>query len=196
VPARDRQSGVTLIELLIVVVLIGIAASLSVVGYFSLIRRERLNALALNVAGWIEEVRNQSANRVSRNETEGGCTIIFENAITGGAGQKIAVVQGGDSACPGLTTPTLEVPASQGSSYLMQSSVAASGQQLITFTPRGMILAQPLLPSGSSYEYRFTLADGKGPKRCIRISDITGTVDIGYSIGSSLSTPCDKYGGL
>jgi len=205
---KNQSDGFSLAELLAIVVIMGVLSSIAIVGYGNVVRRERLNNVALSVAGWIEQVRNQSANEVYPLSStsgslilDGGCEIEFKNVVSGGPGTTIAQVlknSDGLPGCPGVTSETLAVPAEQGISVSVKSSVLTSAtNQKINFTPRGMILADPSLVSGSSFEYRIILADGKGgPKRCVRISDITGTVDIGYGLDANLNSACSSYSGL
>ena len=201
---RARHDGLTLAELLVVVVILGIAAVSAGTGLLSVSRRERLNALALEIAGWIEQVRNQAANQINATDSLGGCTVLFNNSISSaGAGAGLASIQSG-STCPNLSSTSLSIPNARSSTFRICSnqsscgggSGSASSQQTIVFTPRGMIRATPALGASSIYEYRFTLSDLRGPKRCVRISDITGSVDLGYGSDADLATACSSYGGL
>lgn len=187
---RRYDRALTLSELLVAIVILGILATLSVQTLAFLQRRERLNSLALEIAGWIEQVRNQAANEVRESNSQGGCLITFSNQVNGGAGTQLASID--SSQCSGLPYSVLRIPSAQDSVFSIRSN--ASGSQGVRFTPRGMILESPDL--SGEFEYRFILSDGAGPKRCVRISDITGTVDIGYDSGSDLSLPCSRYGVL
>ena len=204
ISAYSYEQGLTLAELLVVVVILGITAAVGSVGLTSLTRRERLNATALEVSGWIEQVRNQASNQINQDDSLGGCTVSFNKSLVNAtAGVAIAALTTGSS-CPNLSSSNLAVPSARSAKYNICSSSATSctasssitDTQDIAFTPRGMIRATPSLGSSAIFEYRIVLSDGRGPKRCVRISDITGTVDIGYGSDSNLASSCSTYGSL
>lgn len=200
---KTAVDGMTLPEVLIVVVILAIAGAFVTSSWSSSLRREKLNAVALEMAGWIEQVRNQAANQVSSVDTSGGCTIAFNNALSSaGPGAIVAGIKSG-TVCSGLAVTTLVIPDAKNASFKICSNQQACGggsgsgaTQDITFTPRGMLIAEPALGASSLYEYRMILSDNSGPKRCVRISDITGTVEMGYGADANLATNCSVYGAL
>lgn len=194
VPAK-RLNGYTLAELLIVVVIIGVLASVAVVGVNSVLRREKVNSVALAMAGWFEQVRNQSANEISASDAGGGCTVKLTKNPLGSSNALVAEVvsPGCKSALTSSGIPfELRLPAVQNATYTIQLYPSTLSSTVnLAFTPRGMTKG-----ATSDLEYRIILSDGGGPKRCVRISDITGTVEIGYGTSGTLSVQCDGYDGL
>ena len=208
------QAGMTLIELLVVVVLIGISAAISVGSYSFVMRRERLNTLALEVAGWLEEARSLASREVSESTTTGGCAIILGGPVSSAkTGDVIAVVQGDASNTCSVRQTSLRIPDTQGNTfkigvYGLGSGKAAndssnpctasmglncSGSVYMYFTPRGM-WSSDSIQAGQDMEIRIVHSDGKSPKRCVRVSSILGSIDIGQASTGDIATSCDTWG--
>jgi prepilin-type N-terminal cleavage/methylation domain-containing protein len=82
---KNSELGFSLTELLVVVSILGIAAAISIPSFLFVLRRERVNAIALEAAGWLEEARSQSAREVNLDllalneddSNKGGCAIVL-----------------------------------------------------------------------------------------------------------------------
>jgi prepilin-type N-terminal cleavage/methylation domain-containing protein len=179
------ERGFSLVEVMVVVVILGVVSSIAVAGFNSVLRRERINAVALETAGWFEEVRNQAARRVDEDLNAGGCAITLSPSSSMASG---AVLATAESAC-GARDATLRIPADLGGTI---SASSTNGNSII-FTPRGLWIASPAVTG--PLEIRMVL-DGGGPMRCVRISETLGSIDIGSANTSNLGASCTSYNAI
>jgi prepilin-type N-terminal cleavage/methylation domain-containing protein len=190
----SASKGLTLAEMLVAVMIIGVIASLAVGQGLSIVRRERINAVALDLAGWIEQVRSLAMKEVNSTLSSGGCVVTFQaaaNGLVGGA--TLATVS---SACAPPNNGTTHfngsflVPRNIGSSVstaFTQAGLSSSASPTVTFSPRGMW--SPASGASGELIVKLLLDDG-GPMRCVRISEALAFVDIGAVSTSSKSTSC------
>jgi prepilin-type N-terminal cleavage/methylation domain-containing protein len=201
---RAKSRGFSLVEVLVVVVIIGIISGIAIPSFLFVLRRERVNAVALEIAGWLEEARSISAREVRTEVIQnavterniGGCSISLNSSLVGAAeSSQIATVSG----CSARNASLL-VPPTQGASFnigtFTGSGGAQSGSLNLYFTPRGMWSSETAELQNQDLEIRIVLSDGQGPKRCVRISSILGSIDIGRSSSGDLSTACTNYGSI
>jgi prepilin-type N-terminal cleavage/methylation domain-containing protein len=161
VPARTH--GFTLVEVLIVVVMMGILSALAVDTGLRELRRERVNAVTVNLAGWLETVRRASLRGTS-------CTAtINTGAMTAGA----TLATADSSGC--LEDAPLTIDSDAGGMSFSVTSSASS----VTFTPRGT-----RHPSDDDVTISVSLAPA-GPSRCILIKGLLGVIGLGKSDGST-----------
>jgi prepilin-type N-terminal cleavage/methylation domain-containing protein len=195
----------TLIELLVVVVIIGIMSSLVISFSLSILRRERVNALALSFAGWIEEVRNLSARRVGSGMATEGCAITFSAAGSAAvAGDQLAIVSpagaAADTCAPrdgGLASRDgkFVIPSDLEGTFsfkVVRTGTSTTVSNLI-FTPRGTVgLAADssgLITSSGEFTIKLLL-NGKGPMRCLRVSETLAVVDLAPVNTTSIDADC------
>lgn len=201
---RAKSRGFSLVEALVVVVVIGIISGIAIPSFLFVLRRERVNALALEIAGWLEEARSISAREVRTEVIQnaiterniGGCSISLNSSLVSAAeGVQLATVSG----CSARNASLL-VPPTQGASFNVGTFAGSSGAQAgsldLYFTPRGMWSSETPELQNQDLEIRIVLSDGQGPKRCVRISSILGSIDIGRSSSGDLSTACTSYGSI
>lgn len=211
-----KNPGLSLVEMVVVVAILGIASAIAIPSFAFVLRRERVNAVALEVAGWLEEVRNLSARQVDPSATAGGCAVSLVSTATALApGGTIGTVA---SVC-NPRNPVLRIPDVQGASFDIRTispggaggttpegdndeadggsglpSGANDEMTAVVFTPRGMWTSVP--PAEGDLEVRIRLSDGSGPMRCVRMSSILGSIDIGSDASSNLEAPCSRYEAL
>lgn len=221
---NKAQAGLTLPELLVTIVIIGIMSSIVIPSFVFVLRRERVNAIALEAAGWLEEARSQSAKEVNQDVLEfdesdsdrGGCVIILggpNNAAS--SNDVIATVE---SVSPGLCDvrqKALLIPDTQGGEFKTavfglgagkaegdsenpckpSMGMPCEGSVSLFFTPRGM-WSSSSVDGDQNLEIRIVHADCEGPKRCVRISSILGSIDIGRSADGNISSSCNDWGSI
>lgn len=216
--------GFALAELLVTVAILGIVASIAIPSFAFVLRRERINAIALEAAGWLEEARSQSAREVNQDvlafdesdSDEGGCAIILagpNNMAT--SGDIIATVESVSAGRCDVRQKSLLLPDVQGGKLKIAvfglgagkaegdsdnpckstMGMLCPGSVSLFFTPRGM-WSSSSIEGDQNLEIRIVHADGDGPKRCVRISSILGSIDIGRSIDGNLSSSCDDWGAI
>jgi Tfp pilus assembly protein FimT len=178
---RRQCAGFALPELLVIVVILGVIGSVGIGGFFFLLRRARVQSVALEVAGWLEQVRNAAADEVTANNAAGGCVVTFDSGNRTAGGQ-IATV---DNACTFPET-VLRVPPS-----VQQDSVNLNpAGSPVTFTPRGMWIDNAGAP-GQAFVLTISLNNAL-PVRCVRLSPVLGTVEIGRPANSA-SAVCANW---
>jgi type II secretory pathway pseudopilin PulG len=217
----SSEQGFSLTEMLVIVGILGIVAAVAVPGFTSILRRERVNAVALEAAGWLEEARSQAAREVNQavnpsdlEKEQGGCAIILGGANSNAkTGDVIATIQGEDWATCNVRQKNLVVPETQGDRFKIgvyglgagspegaednpcssDMGMACAGSVSLYFTPRGMWDTDSV-DTGDNVEIRIAYADGKGPKRCVRVSSILGSIDIGRSTDGDIASSCQDWG--
>ncbi|MFQ6537796.1 MULTISPECIES: hypothetical protein [Aphanothece] len=193
-----RCGGYSLAELLVIVVILGLAAAISTAGLFSVIRRERINSVALEIAGWIERTRNLAAREVASNEELGGCEISFvANGLSGpydAANPTLATTScANDTAvdldASGNVAPPLRLPPGFEGEIFMNTTSSN-----IVFTPRG---TWSLDSDGSLGDFQIKIVlGGSGPMRCIRLSTMLAAVDIGVANTADTSDDCANFSAI
>lgn len=178
-PALNSPGGFTVTELMVIVALIGILAAVTIPLGLPFWRRERVNSLATEFAGWLGEI----AKHPERGGT--ACTVTLNPPGSFAPGAALASVS------PASCAPnsTFRIPASFGQDDF---SVGASitSPYTFTFTPRGA------MSSASDIQIRFAVASNR-PVRCVRISGTLGLIRMGRNDSSSnTSTACTDFSSI
>jgi len=159
--------GFSTVELLVVVSIIGTLAGLSLASSFQSQRRQQVNAVAIGLAGWLEEVR-RSALRGS------ACDVELSIGTVSGS-NTVAQLVGTPppETCSTINNPYRLPDAAQGATYSISATPAN-----FAFTPRGT-----KFPAGNVL---ITITRmNNGPSRCIQLNGLLGNLEMGnYSGGS------------
>lgn len=207
-----QLAGFTLVEQLVIVAVIGILSSMAVPSFLFALRRERVNAVAFETAGWLEEIRSIAAREVNPDPNAGGCAIVIAAAQPSArSGDVIAGISGCQARMPQLRIPDTwggdfrishsissgsisNAPTADDCSASGIPSALCAGSIRMFFTPRGMWSSDSVVNLRDDLEIRIAPADGKGPKRCVRLSSILGSIDIGSGNDGTVTIACSSYG--
>lgn len=176
-----------LAELMITVVVIGILAAVTISLTGSEWRRERINTLAIDLAGWLEVIRNNSLKQTSSATTSGGCTVTF-SALTAQAPGSILASVSPSNCAPESNFRIPGITGNHAFSTAITNGGGAGSNQII-FTPRGTSMnTQPI-------DLNMRL-DGSTSLRCVRVSANLGLISIGNSesaSGALASATCTSF---
>lgn len=167
---QQTNRGFTLAELLIVTTIIGILTTIALGTGIKEMRRERVNAVTIELAGWLENVRRSALHGTS-------CTVTINTGDIN-AGNTLASANANNC----LPNSPLIINKNDGGMTFNVSSTDA----MITFTPRGT-----RYPSGSDTIITVTLQPN-GPSRCVMIRGLLGMIGLGKSEGGSC-TPDQRF---
>lgn len=166
------------------VVIIGVIGAVGISGFRFLVRRARVQSVALEIAGWIENVRNGAADSIVPSDladpVDGGCAINFIADATLPAGSELATVDPPNC----IPENRLVIPDS-----IRPDSVTISGLETVVFTPRGLWTDDEGSP-GDGMAISITLVP-VGPERCVRLTPVLGAVEIGRPLNGSTACADD-----
>lgn len=174
----NRQRAFSLVELMVIVAVIGTVLGTVVVGSGMEWRRQRVNAVAQELAGWLGQVRSASQRRTGE-----GCLVAFSATGIYNAGDVIAQIKPGTACIDQLPETEVRIPNSfGGTSYSI--SVSPNSAEL-QFTPRGTATNTNQLVVGIRVA-------NTTPQRCVRISPLVALIRIGRN-DTSTSDACTSY---
>jgi prepilin-type N-terminal cleavage/methylation domain-containing protein len=175
-----ESAGFSLVEMVVAVTIISIAVSMTLAIHARLMRREELNATAVGLAGWLEEVRRAALKG-------NPCSVTIPATSGAGIGTNLAtaveVPLSGAAARPERcqANSPFTVP-----SALNAFRVAVSPAQSFTFGALGTVN-----PS-TDKEMVLSLLNPAGQvelRRCVRLRGMLGFLEVGNHTGSSCSYP-------
>ena len=186
-PRVPVAAGLSTVELMLVVAIIGILSGVVITVSGNEWRRERVNTVALELAGWLEQVRGASLRETNSSVSAGGCVITLSNLTSQPAGSTLASVS--PTSCSPQSTFILTGVSTSGDRY----STASTNGTSVTFTPRGSVLTT----NSSNVDIKILL-DGTSLMRCVRVVATLGSIRIGRNdtaTGIASSCPDASFGG-
>lgn len=184
--SRYERFGYTLSEILIVVVIMGILAGISISFTNLEIQRARINSVQLSLAGWLQSIQRAALEKKSDAIASAGCTVSFNQVTNQTNGSVIATVA--PTSCS--TSPSLEIDVPSLGNSLVSTSRSLNS---IVFTPRGTTIYPAITSGNPSFEYQIRLS-GSSRLRCVRISGLVGVIEIGSrTTSSSISDQCTDF---
>ena len=171
---RSGERGISIIELMIVVVMIGVVTAFAVMQIAGAQRAMRLSNSAREFTSWLEKARLDSVRRhattpvsVGEPDLRASVTIASANSYT------ITIDQNGDGT---LDPPrTITIPATHGAAF---AGIAVP--LTIYYNWRG----RPVDSAGNLLELAFTLADGSGNSNPINLKS-TGDTSVEANVNTS-----------
>lgn len=158
---RFRERGITLTELMVTVVILGVLLSISISTGIKEWRREKVNKVAIELAGWLENARRAALRTDGCNITinfgtlnEGG-TLATASCLSK---WPLVIYTQNNSIKYSITAPTATTTASP----------------TLSFTPRGT-----RYPSSGNTEITIALSPDEGVTRCVAIQGLLGSIGLG-----------------
>jgi len=163
-PRHPKDSkGMTLPELLMVITIIGVLMALGIDSGLREWRREKVNKVAIELAGWLENARRAALRGES-------CSITINTGNLSDAGTLATascmarfplVINNNDASIAySITAPTTQ----------------------FSFTPRGT-----LFPSDANVSITIALNPDQGVARCVAVQGLLGTISPGTVSGGACS---------
>jgi Tfp pilus assembly protein PilE len=170
-------AGITILELMLSVAIIGIIGAITVNAGIVEWRREQANAAAMDFTAWLEPI----AQAPERSGV--ACVVTVTTGNNRAPGAVLATVVSNPTGTACSTQPTLLLPAiNQTTNY----SVGASATTW-TFTPRSAI------SSATDISVRFSVG-GALPVRCVRLSGTLGLFRFGRNnVSGDTSVECTDW---
>jgi prepilin-type N-terminal cleavage/methylation domain-containing protein len=157
----DQQQGMTLPELLVVVTILGILLSVGIDSAFKEWRREKVNKVAIELAGWLENARRAALR-------SDGCTVSL---VTG-------TLNDGGTLATASCMPRWPLVISNNNSAIRYSITAATTS--FSFTPRGT-----RYPSSAAITISIGLSPDEGIGRCVAVQGLLGVISPGKVVNGS-----------
>lgn len=182
--------GFTIVELMVVVAIIGVLSSIAIIISGNEWRRDRVNAVALDFAGWLEQIRTASLREINSSPSAGGCVVTVNTLLFLSPGSTTLA-----SVSPTRCSPTsaFVVPGSISARTVYSSNL--TNANTIIFTPRGSVI----LPANASDAVVRIQLNGTSLVRCIRVNAGLGVIRIGSNntaVNASSDCPATAYSGF
>lgn len=164
---QKRNSGFSLVEILVVVSILSIFAGIAIDTGLQSLKRERINSVVVPLAGWLETVRASAAS--------GNNCVVTISTGTLTSGSTLAALDSSlsSSSCHNIT---LKMPEDSSNS----SFAIATSTPTLSYTKRGTLSTI----SDLGVLITVTPADGSSP-RCISITGLPGFLALGRYIGGN-----------
>ena len=187
---KRPNPGISLTEVLVVVAILSVLSGLVIDAGIRDWRREQVNAVVVELAGWLESVRRAALKGSSCQVT------LFDGTLAAGA----VLAQGADvgttdadsvaAASPIANNCRSSQPLVIPSLGTVQSFQIAATAGSFVFTPAGTLYPAPQ-PS-APIVIEVSLADGQDPQRCVQLEGMMGHIQVGRFKAGYCDTPSDR----
>jgi Tfp pilus assembly protein FimT len=168
-----------MVELMITLVVVGVVTGITVSLAGSEWRRERVNTVAIELASWLEAIRQSSL----RQPGNAPCVVSFNTSSPVGSGAVLATVA--PASCSPQSSFTVSGLADNGDSFAIALNPATPTS--LSFTPRGSVSAT------ADTDLRLLLL-GTAQMRCVRLTATLGLIRIGSnSAAAGIGDSCTTY---
>lgn len=183
-----RTQGFSLPETLMVVAILAVLSGLMIDAGLRDWRREQVNAVVVELAGWLESVRRAalkgSSCAVTLATTSGTLAAGAELASAADVGQADASAAAIANNC--RSRQPLRIPSlSANQRFQVQASQAS-----FVFTPAGTL--HPAPAANAPIVIRVSLADGVDPERCVQLEGLLGLIHVGRVSANHCDTASDR----
>jgi len=161
---RQGSKGFSLAELMVVITILGVLSALAIDSGIKEWRREKVNKVAIELSGWLENARRAALKGQS-------CTVSINTGTLAENGTLATAT------C--MTRWPLQIALQDANSSF---SITASSTSL-TFTPRGTVH-----PGNSDLNIRIALNPDQNISRCVAVQGLLGEIAIGKGSASSCVT--------
>jgi len=162
---KRPNPGFSLTEVLVVVAILDVLSGLVIDAGIRDWRREQVNAVVVELAGWLESVRRAALKGSSCQVT------LFDGTLAAGA----VLAQGAD-------VGTTDADAAAATSPIANNCRSSQRFQVVTtagsfvFTPAGTLFPAPA--ANAPIVIQVSLADGQDPQRCVQLGRLWKTQPI------------------
>ena len=162
-------------ELMIAISLIAIFSGLTIASGVEQWKRERVNAMAIQLAGWLESARRSALKGTA-------CSISISSGPVAETEIVAQTIDNADAEAVGNNNCLANTPLRVNENSSMRLSVSSSPTSTLNFTPRGSLKA-------SATPVVITLTLSNGPSKCVEVSGLLGIIAVGSSDGTTCTTP-------
>lgn len=188
---RDRGFSIT--EVMVVVAILGILSALMIDIGLRDWRREQVNAVVVELAGWLESVR-----RAALKGSSCQVTLTTGNAMAGGAVlAEAADVGTADTAASTIANncrslQSLVIPGLNTNQTFTVTASNTTGS--FVFTPAGTLHPAPGATTPIVITVELANGSNQDPRRCVELEGLLGVIHVGRAIGdNACNTTSDRF---
>ena len=194
-----RERGFSLPELMVAMAILAVLSGLMIDAGLRDWRREQVNAVVVELAGWLESVRRAALKGSS-------CEVILVSSadpkaantnFTLSAGAVLASASDVGSTDAATISESAIANNCRSSQPLAIPSLSANqrfditaSQTRFVFTPAGTLFPAPA--EDAPIVIRVALADGVDPERCVKLEGLLGLISVGRVSNNHCDTASDR----
>ena len=187
---KRPNPGFSLTEVMVVVAILSVLSGLVIDAGIRDWRREQVNAVVVELAGWLESVRRAALKGSSCQVT------LFDGTLAAGAvlaqGEDVGATDADSVAAASpianncRSSQPLVIPSL---SAVQRFQIAATAGSFV-FTPAGTLYPAPQRSAPIVIEV--SLADGQDPQRCVQLEGLMGLIQVGRLNAGHCDTASDR----